>query len=110
MSATTAFEEVPPSPLEPPRLAAISPTALLRGTSTTVRVLGERLAGVARVEIRRGRQPARGLQVLRVAASSPGELRVTVLLDEDAALGTYTLVVIDASGRVSNGLSFEVTL
>ena len=82
----------------------------MRGSSATVRIRGERLAGFSRVELRRAGRIARGVQVLRVVATGPGELRVTLLVDEDAALGSYTLVVIDATGRDSNGLSIEVAL
>jgi hypothetical protein len=95
---------------EPPRLSELSPTSLFRGLEPTVRVRGERLVRFGQVEVRRGRAGGARVQVLRVVAAAPGELRVTLLLDEDAALGSYTLVVIDARGKASNGLSFEVSL
>jgi serine/threonine-protein kinase len=93
------------------RLLGLTPSALRRGKTSTLRVQGSNLPATGwRVEVRRSRQVASGIQILRSEASGPDSLTVALLVDEDAPLGLYGLVFVEADGRVTNSLSFEVDL
>jgi hypothetical protein len=36
--------------------------------------------------------------------------RIVVLVDEEAALGSYAVALVDGEGRVTNSIGFEVIL
>ena len=58
----------------------------------------------------RGLQEASGLHVVRQEPLRPNGLRITLLVDEDAPLGLYSIVLADAEGRLTNSLPLEVVL
>ena len=62
------------------------------------------------VQLRRGGKLTTQVRVLRSKRSGPGVLELSLLPDDDAPIGTYTLVLVDASGASTNALSFEVDL
>ena len=63
-----------------------------------------------RVQVLRGRQAASGIRVTRQQPLGPLVTRVTLLIEEDAPLGDYSIVVVDGEGAHSNALSLEVVL
>jgi serine/threonine-protein kinase len=93
-----------------PQLGSISPAAARRGASVRVEVAVEGWSEAFRPAVLHGRRPAVGIAVSGGQRLEGGKLRLTVSVDGDASLGSYTLVLTDGQGRTSNGLAFEVTL
>ena len=98
-----------PAP-QPPQLNSIAPAAARRGASVRVEVAVEGWSEAFRPVVLHGRRLAVGITVSGGRQLEGGKLRLTVSVDGDAALGSYTLVLTDGQGRASNGLAFEVTL
>lgn len=88
----------------------MAPAAARRGASVRVEVAVEGWSQAFRPAVVHGRRPAVGIKVSGGRQLEGGKLRLTVSVDGDAALGSYTLVLTDGQGRTSNGLAFEVTL
>ena len=114
-----AFEPAPataaaPAPAEVrptlPRLTALTPTTLRRGAGVTVHLRGEPFTDDWSVQFRRGGKNTSQIRVLRSKRTGPGELELSLLPEEDAPIGTYSLVLVDSSGAITNALSFEVDL
>ncbi|MCL4821460.1 MAG: protein kinase [Vicinamibacteria bacterium] len=98
-----------PAP-QAPQLTSMAPAAARRGASVRVEVAVEGWSQAFRPAVVHGRRPAVGIKVSGGRQLEGGKLRLTVSVDGDAALGSYTLVLTDGQGRTSNGLAFEVTL
>jgi len=62
------------------------------------------------VRILRGGHEVPGLRVTRTSLSAADHLRVTVLVGADVPLGSYSVVLADPSGALSDAVSFEVVL
>ena len=93
-----------------PRLTALTPTTLRRGAGVTVHLRGEPFTDDWSVQFRRGGKIARQIRVLRSRRIGPGELELSLLAEEDTPLGTYSLILVNASGASTNAISFEVDL
>lgn len=93
-----------------PRLVSIVPKTLRRGAGVTVQLRAERLPEGWSVQFRRGGKNTSQIRVLRSKRTGPGELELSLLPEEDAPIGTYSLVLVDSSGAITNALSFEVDL
>ncbi len=93
-----------------PHLTSIAPQTLRRGAGATVRLLSDTIPEGWNVQLRRGGKIATQIRVLRSKRTGPGELELSLLPEEDAPIGTYSLVLVGPSGLVTNALSFEVDL
>jgi len=62
------------------------------------------------VQFRRGGKSTSQIRVLRSKRTGATDLELSVLPEEDAPIGTYALVLVDASGKITNALSLEVDL
>lgn len=104
--------EIPPPQLQPVRVAlsALSPRTTQRGVMITVELRGTGLQPQHQARVLRGRQDASGIHVTRQAFVDATRARVTLLVDEDAPIGIYSLALVDPDGRFSNSLSLEVIL
>ena len=58
----------------------------------------------------RGSQAAAAIRITRQQYVDGKLLRATLLVDEDAPLGVYSVVLVDAGGVSSNALTLEVVL
>ena len=99
----------PPAPALP-RLTSLAPSTLRRGAGVTVRLRGETIPDGWNVQLRRGGKVTNQVRVLRSKRTGPGGLEISLLPDDDAPIGTYTPVLVDAAGASTNALSFEVDL
>lgn len=93
-----------------PHLTSIAPQTLRRGAGATVRLRSDTIPEGWNVQLRRGGKIATQIRVLRSKRTGPGELEISLLPEEDAPIGTYSLVLVSPSGMVTNALSFEVDL
>jgi serine/threonine-protein kinase len=99
-------------PAAPPAalLRTIEPRAARRGATQTFELHGSGFRAEHRGRALRGRQQAHGIRVVRQQILGPEHARITVLVDEDAPIGLFSLALVDAEGRASNSVSFEVIL
>jgi hypothetical protein len=88
----------------------MSPRTTSRGVMITLEVRGTGLRREHRARVLRGLQDASGIHVTRQAFVDATRARVTLLVDEDAPIGIYSLALVDPEGRFSNSLSLEVIL
>jgi serine/threonine-protein kinase len=96
--------------LAPAVLTRMSPRTTSRGVMITLEVRGTGLRREHRARVLRGLQDASGIHVTRQAFVDATRARVTLLVDEDAPIGIYSLALVDPEGRFSNSLSLEVIL
>ncbi len=88
----------------------LEPMVVRRGSTAAVQIIGDGFGPDTTVAIRRGGRPVRALRVLRTQTHGASRLRVTLLVDRQLPLGTYSLTVIDTGGRESNPITLEVGL
>lgn len=100
----------PPPPAPALRLVSVSPATLPRGQLTRVRVAGEGLAAALRPRFTRGGAPASGIRVTRTTALDGGAVELSLRVDDDAALGSYSLTLVSPGGEATNALTVEVVL
>jgi len=93
---------------EPAELAAVTPRTAHRKTTFVLEVRGKGLRADHRPKVLRRRQDAEGIRVLRYQLVDEVRMLVTVLVDEDVPLGTYSVALVDADGHLTNSLSLEV--
>ncbi len=93
-----------------PRIDRLAPMMVRRGSTAALQITGMGFGPETEVVVRRDGGPARGLRILRSKAEGASKLRVTLLIDRQLALGTYTLSVVNAGGRESNSVGLEVKL
>jgi serine/threonine-protein kinase len=91
-------------------LTSLAPRTARRRATVVVEVRGTGLRPDLRARVLRGLQEASGLHVVRQEPLRPNGLRITLLVDEDAPLGLYSIVLADAEGRLTNSLPLEVVL
>jgi serine/threonine-protein kinase len=91
-------------------LTSLVPRTARRRATVVVQVRGTGLRPDLRARVLRGLQEASGLHVVRQEPLGPIGLRITLLVDEDAPLGLYSIVLADAEGRLTNSLPLEVVL
>jgi eukaryotic-like serine/threonine-protein kinase len=94
----------------PVLLSAIEPKTVRRGSTFRLDVSGTGLQAQHRARVLRGGQPAAGIGVVRQEMVSANLFRIVVLVDEEAALGSYAVALVDGEGRVTNSIGFEVIL
>ena len=114
-----ADEAAPEAPSEPPPAAArtagpllvsIASQSVRRGAGVTVLLRGDAFSDSWSVQFRRGGKGTSRIRILRSKRTGPGELELSLLPEEDAPIGTYSLVLIDSSGASTNALPLAVDL
>ncbi len=93
-----------------PRIDRLEPIVVRRGSKTALRITGSGFGLGTRAVIRRGGRPVRALRMLRNRVEGTSTLSFTLLVDRQLPLGTYMVIVVDASGRESNPFGLEVGL
>ncbi len=93
-----------------PRIDRLEPIVVRRGSNTALLIIGSGFGHGTKAVISRGGRPARALRMLRSRIEGTSKLRVTLLVDRQLPLGTYTVTVVDADGRESNPIGLEVGL
>ena len=101
-----------PRPAEAPAaaLSAIEPKTVRRGSTFRLDVSGPGLRARHRARVLRGGRLAAGIGVVREEMVSASLFRIVVLVDEEAALGSYSIALVDDEGHVTNSIGFEVIL
>jgi len=98
-------------PLEAgPTLADLSPRTCRRGTVANFDLRGGGFRADHRVRILRGGHEVTGLRITKQTLIDPGHLRVTVYVGADVPLGSYSLVLAEPTGALSEPVNFEVVL
>jgi len=98
----------PAEPAVPAAVTAVSPPTLRRGTTTLVDVHGVGMRGEHQVRLARGREVAKGIDVVRQRFVNATLLQVLLKVDATAAPGPYTLSLVDAAGQLTNPRPFEI--
>jgi serine/threonine-protein kinase len=99
-----------PAEAQPAALSAIEPKTVRRGSTFRLDVSGTGLRALHRARVLRGGRPAAGIGVVRQEMVSASLFRIVVLVDEEAALGSYSIALVDDEGHVTNSIGFEVIL
>ena len=73
-----------------------------------VDVHGVGLRSEHQVRLTRGREAARGIEVMRQRYVGPTLLQVLLKVDASAPTGAYTLSLVDGAGTATNARPFEV--
>lgn len=118
--APSALEPSPaatPPPTTPSPPLAITPVVfpvstrtVRRGDNVVVELKGEGLRKDLTAVVLQGRRPAAGIRVVRQEFIGPDLIRVTILIETETPLLSYSLVLRDATGSVTPGLQIEVVL
>jgi hypothetical protein len=98
----------PAEPAGPAAVTNVSPPLLHRGANVLVDVHGVGLRSEHQVRITRGREAARGIEVMRQRYVGPTLLQVLLKVDASAPTGAYTLSLVDGAGTATNARPFEV--
>ncbi len=93
-----------------PRIDSLAPMVVRRGSTAALRITGAGFGPETEVVIRRGGRPVRGLRILSSKIEGTTKLRITLLVDRQSSLGTYTVTAIGAGGLESNSVGLEVGL
>jgi hypothetical protein len=99
----------PAEPAGPAAVTSVAPPVLRRGATVLVDVHGVGLRSDHQVRIGRGREAARGIEVVRQRYVSPLLLQALLKVDATAAPGAYVLSVVDATGQATNTRPLEVS-
>jgi hypothetical protein len=81
-----------------------------RGSSVVLEIAGQDLRADLKAFVLQGRRPAAGLAVVKQEFLGPTLFRVTVLIEPEVPLLSYTLVFRDQSGASTPGVQIEVVL
>ena len=95
-------------PAGPAAVTSVSPPILRRGATVLVDVHGVGLRTEHQVRIGRGREAARGVEVMRQRYVGPALLQVLLKVDAGAAPGAYVLYVVDGTGQATNTRPLEI--
>lgn len=98
----------PAEPAGPAAVTNVSPPLLHRGANVLVDVHGVGLRSDHQVRLTRGREAARGIEVMRQRYVGPTLLQVLLKVDASAPTGAYTLSLVDGAGTGTNARPFEV--
>ena len=98
----------PAEPAGPAAVTNVSPPLLHRGANVLVDVHGVGMRSEHQVRITRGREAARGIEVMRQRYVGPTLLQVLLKVDASAPTGAYTLSLVDGAGTATNARPFEV--
>jgi hypothetical protein len=105
---TPAPAAAPAEPAGPAAVTSVSPPVLRRGAPVLVDVHGVGFRSEHQVRTMRGKEAARGIDVVRQRYVSPTLLQVLLKVDATAAPGAYSLFLVDAAGQATNLRPFEV--
>jgi hypothetical protein len=97
-----------PTPVDPPSLKSLSPPKIRRGSTTILDVRGQNFRADQQVKVVKGKDAAAGVLVGRQRIADPTLLQVVLVVDASAPGGAYSLSIVDAEGRASNALPFEI--
>ncbi len=98
----------PAEPAAPAAVTNVSPPLLHRGANVLVDVHGVGLRSDHQARIARGREAARGIEVMRQRYVGPTLLQVLLKVDPSAPTGGYVLSLVDGTGAATNARPFEV--
>jgi len=111
-SAPPVVAATPPpaaaEPAAPAAVTSVAPPLLRRGATVLVDVHGVGLRSEHQVRIGRGREAAKGIEVMRQRYVSPVLLQVLLKVDAAAAPGAYVLSLVDGAGNATNTRPFEI--
>jgi hypothetical protein len=107
VAATAA--PVAAEPAGPAAVTSVSPPILRRGGTVLVDVHGVGLRSEHQVRIGRGREAAKGIEVMRQRYVSPTLLQALLKVDAAAAPGAYVLSLVDGAGNATNTRPLEVS-
>lgn len=93
-----------------PALADLSPHIGRRGNVVGFDLRGTGFRTDHKVRILRGGREVPGLRVTRQSLAGPGHLRINLFIGADVPLGSYSVVLVDPSGAMSDAVTFEVVL
>lgn len=111
-SAGEPASEIAGAPVLGPalRIDGLEPLVVRRGSTTSVRIVGEGIGPETEVVIRRGGRPVRRMRILRSKSDGASKLNFTLLVDRQLPLGTYSVFLVDGGGKESNSVALEVGL
>jgi hypothetical protein len=89
-------------------VTSVSPPLLRRGATALVDVHGVGLRSDHQVRIGRGRDSARGVEVVRQRYVGPALLQVLLRVDPSAAPGAHVLFLVDGAGHNTNPRPLEI--
>jgi hypothetical protein len=95
-------------PAGPAAVTSVSPPLLRRGATVLVDVHGVGLRSDHQVRVGRGREDARGVEVVRQRYVGATLLQVLLKIDAAASPGAYVLFVVDGTGQATNTRPFEI--
>jgi serine/threonine protein kinase len=106
--APTAAPTPPPPPSEPATLNAIAPRTMSRGQKSLYDLHGTGIRADHRPMVLKGSSAVTGVTVVQQKLVSSKLLRMLVNVDGSVAPGNYSIVLVDATGKSSNAVSFEI--
>ena len=95
-------------PAGPAAVTSVSPPLLRRSATVLVDVHGIGFRSDHQVRTGRGKDVARGIDVVRQRYVSPTLLQVLLHVDPTAAPGAYVLFLVDAAGHATNTRPLEI--
>jgi serine/threonine-protein kinase len=105
MAAAARIEAAPA-----PTLAELSPRTCRRGSVVALDLHGTGFRPEHKIRLLRGGHEVTGLRITKQTLIDPGHLRVTVYVGADVPLGSYSLVLAEPTGALSEPVNFEVVL
>ena len=96
------------APAEPAVVKSMAPPTVRRGQRQLVDVRGEHLRADLQARFQHKGRAAAGVEVARQKAADPGLLQMLLVIGPDTPTGSYSLSFVDAQGRASNAVLFEV--
>src|SRR5262249_14972821 len=89
-------------------LKNLTPPVVKRGGTSILDVHGSGLRPDHQPLILKGKDVARGIQLVRQRLVNAGLIQVVILVDARAAPGSYSVILTDSQGNATNALRFEV--
>lgn len=96
--------------IAPPTLSTVLPRTVRRGSSVVLEISGNNLRADLKALVLQGRRAAAGIKVVKQEFAGPTLFKVTILIEPEVPLLTYTVVFQDPSGVSTPGLQIEVVL
>jgi hypothetical protein len=98
----------PPVAAGPVVLKSLAPPAMTRGSTNFYDLHGTGLRPNLTAVMMKGRDVIQGITVTKQVFVGSNLMRIVVRVDPSVAVGSYTLVLVDAQGQATNGVSFKV--
>jgi hypothetical protein len=89
-------------------LKSLAPPVMARGTTNFYDLHGTGLTPDLTAVLLKGRDVMQGVSVTKQVYVNPTLVRIVVRVDPAVAAGSYTLTLVDAHGKASNGVSFKI--